>query len=240
MRLSLMVYELFLMVISLAVYGGAFTLSAASWIALTRLLPFGWPWWGFLMPIPVVVFILGVIAGVGFLSFLLPTLKPGHYTAPTSPTFYIWTVYLSLNRLVFIEPLHSLILYSSVLRYLALRALGAKLAYGSSLSARVNFTDLPFIEIGEGCIVGANSFLTGHYLNKGNLFLGKIVIGQRVNVGGYCRVGPGVEIGDDTWIGTDCQIAPMVTVGKGCTIEPGSTLPPGTHLPDGSIYPRLS
>lgn len=237
MRASLIVYELFLMVLSVGVYGSAFVLTAAVALGLGALLPWGWPWWGFLMPVLVVVFIVGVIASVGLLRFVLPAMNAGHFTAPVSPAFYIWTLHLSLNRLIFIEPLHSLILYSSVLRYLALRALGAKLAYGTSISARVSFTDLPFIEIGEGCIVGANSLLTGHYLNKGNLFLGKIVIGERVNVGGYCRIGPGVEIGDDTWIGADCQIAPMVTIGKKCTLEPGSTLAPGTHLPDGATYP---
>ncbi len=235
MRFSLMLYDVLLFLVFFGVYGTASAVTAAVWLQLSPLM--SWPWLGFLLPVMAVVFMLALIFCVAAFNFILPNMKSGHYTAPASGMFYLWTLYLTLNRVLFFDPIQNLMLYSPLLRFLALRALGAKMAYGSSVSARVALTDVPFIEVGEDCIIGANSLLTGHYLNKGNLFLGHIKIGNRVNVGGYCRMGPGVTIGDDTWIGADCQIAPMVTVGKNCTLEPGSVLPPGTQLADGETFP---
>lgn len=235
MRISLILYDFFLFGLLSFVYGSAFALGAGSFLLLHSILP--WPWLGFALPLVGLAFILGLILAVGLLNLLLPSMREGYYAAPLSQGFYLWTVYLSLNRMIFIQPIKNLILYSPALRYLAFRALGAKLAYSSSISADVGFADLPLFEIGEGCVIGAHSALTGHYLNKGNLFLGRVKIGRRVNLGAYCRVGPNVEIGDDTWVGADCTIAPMVTIGAGCTIEPLTTVPPGTQIPAGTSYP---
>ncbi|PKL75349.1 MAG: hypothetical protein CVV27_15840 [Candidatus Melainabacteria bacterium HGW-Melainabacteria-1] len=234
MRLSLILYDIFLLLVSLAVYGSAFCLAAA-FVMVLGFLP--WPWLGFALPLVVLLFVLGVIGAVALLTRLLPKMKEGHYPAPASQAFYVWIAYLGINRMVFLMPIKNIVLYSGLLRWLAFNALGARLDYGTSISANVEFTDLPLIEIGEGSVIGAWSLLSGHYLNKGNLYLGRLKIGQRVNIGGYCRIGPGVEIGDDSWIGADCQIAPMVRIGAGCTIEPMSVIPPGTQIPDGQIWP---
>lgn len=234
MRASLIAYDLFLLLSFTLVYGAAFSLAAWFFSGLSFL---PWPWLGFALPLTVGVFLLGLIVCVGLLTRLLPPMQEGYYAAPASRGFYLWIVYLALNRMIALLPIKNLILYSALLRWLAFRALGARLAYASSISADVDFVDLPLIEIGEECVIGAYSMLTGHYLNKGNLYLGRIRIGKRVNLGGYCRIGPGVEIGDDCWIGADCQIAPMVRIGAGCTIEPMSVIPPGTQLPDGATFP---
>lgn len=234
MRLSLGLFDLYFFLLVSLVYGGAFAVCAQVFLFLD-VVP--WPWLGFLLPALGVLFVVTVIVGLGCLNLLLPPLKEGYHKAPLSAHFYLWSLYFSLNRILFLEPLKNMVLYSGILRYLAFKALGAKLAFGTSISANVTFTDLPMIEIGEGSLIGAYSQLTGHYINKGTLFLGKIKIGQRVNIGGYCRIAPAVEIGNDCWIGTDCQIAPMVTIGSGCTIEPMTYIPPGTRIPDGAVYP---
>ncbi len=234
MRISLFLYDISLFIVSLLVYGSAATLAAAFFSA-TAFIP--WPWRGFMLPLTVIVFVLGVIGMVAIFNRLLPRMEEGHFPGPISKAFYVWTAYLTINRMIFLMPIKNIVLYSPLLRILAFRALGARLAYGTSISANVEFTDLPLIEVGEGSIIGAWSLLSGHYLNKGNLYLGKIIIGERVNVGGYCRIGPGVTIGNDSWIGADCQIAPMVTIGSGCTIEPLSVIQPGTRIPDGSTWP---
>ncbi|MEZ0369156.1 MAG: DapH/DapD/GlmU-related protein [Candidatus Sericytochromatia bacterium] len=234
MRSSLILYDIFLFLVVVGVYGSAFAL-AAWFLGCLSFIP--WPWLGFALPVAGIVFVLGVILAVGILNLLLPNMKEGYYASPLSKGFYLWIAYLALNRMICLMPIKNIVLYSSVLRWLAFRALGARLAYASSISADVDFVDLPLIEIGEGCVIGAYSMLTGHYLNKGNLYLGHIKIGKRVNLGGYCRIGPGVEIGDDSWIGADCQIAPMVVIGAGCTIEPMTVIPPGTRIPPGQTYP---
>lgn len=234
MRSSLIAYDIFLLIVITAVYGSAAAL-AAQFLRWLSFIP--WPWLGFALPLAGLVFILGVILAVGLITLLLPKMQEGYYAAPLSKGFYLWIIYLALNRLVFLLPIKNLILYFAVLRYLAFRALGAKLAYATSISADVDFVDLPLIEIGEGCVIGAGSMLTGHYLNKGNLYLGKIKIGNNVNLGGYCRIAPGVEIGDDCWIGADCQIAPMVHIGAGATLEPMTVVPPGTRIAPGETYP---
>ncbi len=235
MKLSLFAYDIALFLLASIIYGIGFLLAAAAYQLVSIYL--AWPFVALLMPAIVIVFILGVILGVAILNMLTPTMKAGYYAAPASKAFYIWTFYLSLNRLIFLQPIKNIVLYSAGLRYLAFHALGARLAYGTSISAEVAFTDLPMIQIGSGGVIGANSLLSGHYLNKGNLFIGPIRIGDRVNIGGYCRIGPNVEIGDDSWIGADCQISPMVTIGPGCTIEPMSVIPPGTRIAAGQTYP---
>jgi hypothetical protein len=234
MYLSLILYDCFLLWVTVLTYGSACVLAAASWPLFT-LLP--WPWRGFALPLLALLAVLALILATALLRQLLPRLREGHFAAPLSPEFYVWTAHLALNRMIFLLPVKNIVLYSALLRWLAFRALGARLAYGTSISANVELTDLPLIEIGPGCVIGARSLLSGHYLNKGNLYLGRIRIGARVNIGGYTRIGPGVEIGDDSWIGADCQIAPMVRIGAGCTVEPMSVLPPGTHLEAGQVWP---
>ena len=234
MRISLILYDFFILLVAILSYGTGFALSAG-FVHFFAAVP--WPFKGAIYVLAVIVFVLGTILAVGILNLLTPPMKEVHFTAPVSQEFYIWIAYLAFNRMIFLLPIKNIVLYSSFLRFLAFRALGARIAYETSISANVEFTDMPMIEVGAGSIIGAYSLLSGHYLNKGNLYLGKIKIGERVNIGGYTRIGPGVEIGNDSWIGADCQIAPMVVIGAGCTIEPMTVIPPGTHIPDGQTYP---
>lgn len=234
---SLILYDIVFFLLASGVYGGALT--GFVWLLLWSLKTLPWYLWGFELPVLVLLTILLLLCEIALLRLLLPRLKAGYHEAPLSKGFYLWTLHLSLNRLITLQPLQNIILYFAGLRWLAFRALGGRVAYASSISANVDFVDIPMIEIGAGSVVGAQTMLTGHFLNKKTLYLGQIKIGERVNIGGYCRISPGVEIGADSWIGAECILSPMVHVGTGCTIEPLTVVPPGTRIPDGQNYPPV-
>lgn len=184
------------------------------------------------------VYLLGLFGVVRVLRLFLPPLQSGYHAVPGSPGFYVWTLHFTLNRLLWLHPLKNLILYSASLRWLAFRALGGKVGFSTSISADVDFVDLPLIRIGAGSLIGSGSLLSGHFMSTEKLHLGPIEIGQGVNIGGNCQIGPHVSIGDGTWIGADCSLAPLVSIGKDCRIEPLSILPPGTELADGERWPQ--
>lgn len=235
MLLPLILYDIVLFIMATILYGCSFMVT----ILLAADFYHQLPLWLFFFTIPalVIVFVLTLIFGVFVLRLSTPSMKEGYYNSPGSGGFYIWTFYLALNRMIFLHPIKNIILYSATLRFFALRALGAKVAYASSISADVDLVDLPMVSIGKDSLVGAYTIITGHFINKEKIRLGKVVIGDNVNIGGYCHISPDVEIGDGSWIGTECRIAPMVYIGKNCIIEPMSVIPPGTRIEDGQTYP---
>lgn len=193
---------------------------------------------GLLLPSLGLVYLAGLLALVRLLRLFLPPLESGYHVVPGSKGFYVWTLHFTLNRLIWLHPIKNLILYSASLRWLAFRALGGKVGFSTSISADVDFVDLPLIEIGTDSLIGSGSLLSGHFMSTEKLHLGPIQIGQAVNIGGNCQIGPHVKIGDGTWIGADCSLAPLVTIGKNCRVEPLSVLPPGTELADGESWPQ--
>ncbi|MGE3724415.1 MAG: DapH/DapD/GlmU-related protein [Candidatus Sericytochromatia bacterium] len=212
--------------------GGALLLGQWLWMHLPLVLL------GVLLPSLGLVYLLGLFLVVRLLRLFLPPLESGYHAVPGSTGFYVWTLHFTLNRLIWLHPLKNLILYSATLRWLAFRALGGKVGFSTSISADVDFVDLPLIEIGSDSLIGSGSLLSGHFMSTEKLHLGPIQIGKNVNMGGNCQVGPHVKIGDGTWIGADCSLAPLVTIGQNCRIEPLSVLPPGTELADGETWPQ--
>ncbi|PIQ28326.1 hypothetical protein COW36_04170 [bacterium (Candidatus Blackallbacteria) CG17_big_fil_post_rev_8_21_14_2_50_48_46] len=235
MSLAYLFYDLVLLFLFTLTHGFALGLVFSFYALLASVLA---PLWlGLLFPCFALIYLGLMLVLVCGIRCLLPVLKAGDYLVPKSSGFYLWTLYFSLNRLVWLHPIKNLILYSAGLRWLAFRALGAKIAYSTSISADVDFVDLSLISIGPDSMIGSGSILTGHFMSTDKLHLGPIEIGKNVNIGGNCQIGPNVSIGDGTWIGTGCSFAPLVTVGKNCRIEPLSVLPPGTTLEDGEYWP---
>lgn len=236
MTLPLILYDILLYLMTTVIYGGAFTLTY--YFAEFLFFNTSNSLFLFLLPTVCISFIVFLIFMIFVIRLILPKVKEGHYDSPDSNMFYIWTMHLTLNRLLFIQPIKNIILYSVNLRYLAFKALGGNIAYGCSISADVDFVDISMITIGKSCVIGSNTMMTGHFINKDKITIGRINIGDNVNIGGFCHIAPSVSIGEGSWVGAETKISPLVKIGKNCVIEPTSILQPGTRVTEGKNYPQ--
>ena len=183
------------------------------------------------------LFFVTLILELWFLRLVLPKLKTGYYDTPNSKMFYIWTLNFTFSRMLFNDPVRNLILYFASLRFLAINALGGKVSLLSAISANVSLVDIPMLSIGKGGMIGAWSVISGHFMVNGKIGLGKVVIGDNVNIGAHTHIGPNVTIGNNVVIGVGCKISPLVEIGEGCIIEPLSVIPSGTRLEKGETFP---
>ncbi|MFN8670733.1 MAG: DapH/DapD/GlmU-related protein [Candidatus Sericytochromatia bacterium] len=233
MILPLLLYEILITIIACLTYGSAtfFTYKTVLFfmdilanlnIKLDFLL--------ILSPILVILFLFYLIISIWIIRLITPPLKEGTYDAPNSSMFYIWTIHFTLNRMVSVQPVRNLILYSVNLRYLLFKALGGNISYGCSISADVDLNDLPMISIGKNCVLGASTFITGHFINKEKITFGKIIIEDNVNIGGFSHISPNVTIGENSWVGAESKIAPMVKISKNSKIEAGTNISAGTRI----------
>jgi acetyltransferase-like isoleucine patch superfamily enzyme len=235
MTLALILYDILLYIMITIIYGGAFSLTY--YFSTFLLLNLSNNLFLFVIPTIIVFFIISLIFMIFITRLLLPKIKEGHYDAPDSKMFYIWTMHLTLNRILFIQPIKNIILYSVNLRYLAFKALGGNIAYGCSMSADIDLVDISMISIGKNCVIGSGTMMSCHFINRDKITIGKINISNDVNIGGFSHIAPNVSIGEKSWIGAESKISPLVRIGKNCVIEPLSLLNPGTRVSDNSKYP---
>ena len=191
-------------------------------------------------PIGLLVSILGgiivLIFMVGLIHRLLPTLRPGRYEVMKSPMFFFWIFRLILKRALFAPVLKELLFQFTTLRFLALRALGAKIAFSSSMSSDVDILDPWFLEVGPGATIGSGCFLSGHFMDKGDLLLNRISIGSGSLLAARVTVGPATNIGTNcrilfgVTIGVHIQIEDDVTIGAASDIEGYATIVSGVRM----------
>lgn len=96
------------------------------------------------------------------------------------------------------------------------RLFGAKIGKNVAIGG---ILDSPFlIEIGDLCILGRGSIVSGN-----------------VSLSGRTNVGP-VKIGQGSTIGVFSIIMPHTTIGAGVTVAPHSVVVSGTIIPDGEVW----
>jgi carbonic anhydrase/acetyltransferase-like protein (isoleucine patch superfamily) len=212
------------------------------------------PWWLALAP-ALVAAVITLIAQVSILTALCPRLKPGRYPLMRGATFYAWLVRSMLRRALMAPGLRFVILSSNVLRFLALRGLGARVAFASNMSNDVDVLDPSLLEVGAGATIGARCIVSGHYVEGGRLILGAVRVGERALLALDVAVGPGTTIGAGAFLHAKVSLSVGVTVGAGARIGGGvgidtkstigaharvaarSYLPPRTVVPDHGSFP---
>ena len=102
---------------------------------------------------------------------------------------------------------------------------GTKLGPGTWLGNATLFTP-ERVEVGENCIIGFGSVLTGHVYQDKRLYLQPVKIGNNVTVGGYAIVFPGAVIGDN------------VIIGANTVVPPNRVIPPNSIWVKGKAVPR--
>lgn len=138
---------------------------------------------------------------VFILNAVLPKLKPGSYDLKTDPMVIIWYLHMSLNRSLKSVGLLSIIRSSSVLKYLHLRALGAKIAYSANFSAELELVDPSLITIDEGVIVGGRCYMGCHVVFDGKLILGTIHLKKNSFISLGNVIGQGTIVGEGAVVG---------------------------------------
>jgi acetyltransferase-like isoleucine patch superfamily enzyme len=235
---GLALYDAIYLTVATVLYGIALIAGAEAFSLLSRWLP-----WPFAVVPAVAVGLLALIAQVGVVSALLPRLRPGRYPLMKGKVFFGWLFRSLLRRVLFVPGVKWVVMSSNVLRFLALRAMGARVAFTANMSADVDLLDPALLEVGPGATIGARSFLSGHWVEGGKLVLGEIRIGARSLVAAEVMIAPGVVVGERAVVKARASLGPEVQVGEradiGATallvarvvIEPGARVEAGQLVP---------
>ena len=217
MTLLLVLYDLVYLALAVTSYGAACTTGLRVFEACARVLP-----GPLAAALAVLAGLLTLIAVVGALSALCPRLEPGRYQFGQGPVFYGWVLRSILRRVLFVPGIKWVLFQSNTLRFLALRALGARVSFTSSISADVEILDPQLFEAGAGCVIGARCFVSGHFLKDGKLFLRQVRIGAGAQLALQAIVAPGAEIGDRAVLKPGANLAVGAQVGEGAEIGLGA------------------
>ncbi|MGA9523959.1 MAG: hypothetical protein WBV82_21035 [Myxococcaceae bacterium] len=238
MGTGLALYDAIYLTVATVLYGLALIAGAEAFALLTRWLP-----WPFAFMPAVVVGLLALIAQVGLLSALLPRLRPGRYPMMKGRVFFGWIFRSLLRRVLFVPGVKWVVMSSNVLRFLALRALGARVAFTANMSSDVDVLDPSLLEVGPGATIGARSFLSGHWVEGGKLVLGEIRVGARSLVAAEVIIAPGVVIGERAVVKARASLGPEVQVGDRADIGAAAILvshvvvEPGARVDVGQLIP---
>src|SRR2546429_162120 len=91
--------------------------------------------------------------------------------------FWGWLLRPMPRRVLLLPGLKWVLFNSNVLRFCALRAMGARVAFTASISSDVDLLDPSLVEIGPGAVIGSRCLLTAHYVQEGLLVLDEIRVG---------------------------------------------------------------
>jgi acetyltransferase-like isoleucine patch superfamily enzyme len=183
-----------------------------------------------LLPVWAVGFLILFAGTLGAVRLALPKLEPGNYPFPGHRQSMAWLFHFGLQRLMNQRLWSTLILSFASLRWLMLRALGGRVAFGIQTSNDVLITDPSLLTVGPGSMLAAGTFVAGHLVENGRLTLAPVVLGAGVQLMGQVVVAPGVAIGDDTVVGPGTKILSGVRIGTdvyfgiGCQVYNGVTI----------------
>ncbi len=186
---------------------------------------------------------------------VLPKPRPGTYRLLRGRDFYMWVFAFIVRRWIDLPPMGLLYRQSGVLRFLVLRAAGAKLAFTAQMSSDADVLDPALLTMGAGAMLGSRVTVAGHFIVGDRLVLAPVVlhpgaqiaidviiapgvtIGRNALVEGRSNVGPDVVIGDDAVIGIGVTLGRAVIVGQRARIRVASVVPARTQIPDDGRWP---
>ena len=131
----------------------------------------------------------------------LPKMRPGVFRTGPNKGFIAWYCNFLMARALTLSGLSKFMMANSVLRFLYLRGMGAKVPYQMTGSMGISITDFPLIEVGTGSTLSENVLLAAHTFTGESVFLAPVKIGKNVFLGMDVVAGPGTQIGEGSWIG---------------------------------------
>lgn len=188
--------------------------------------------------------VLTLIVMVAVIHRLLPPIRPGRYTPFEDSMFFVWVCRFILQRALFAPGLQTLLFQFNTLRYLSLRALGAEVDFTTSMSSDATILDPWLLVAGPGATVGTGCLVAGHFLDRGQLVLGRVTLGEgsllaaRVVVGPGTTVGRGAQVLAGAMMGVDVQIGDGARIGAATRIERDVIIAPGVVVGTASFLHR--
>lgn len=196
-------------VLALAFGGGAVALAGAFCQGMGRLVSLPLEWRG---PFAILSFLLGLfLVCVGFLQLtrrLFP-LQEGWHSLQEG-RMRLWKLQGFVHDVV--QNFYMQLLPKSF-RPPVYRLLGARL--GRDVMVCGTIVEPSLVRIGEGTILGEETIVSGHLVEGGRVFFGRVVIGRNVTVGAKSGIMP------DVWIGDDAVLTAASIVMMGTRIPPG-------------------
>ncbi len=154
---------------------------------------------------------VSLITICGFLGGIFKIRKPeGRYPLRSFVTIQ-WAFSLVFHRSaqIFLKQV-----VPSFLANLYYRMMGAKIGRGVQLNSE-NINDASMLTFGDGVVVGGGATINGHLVEKGEIILAPVTIGEGALIGGGSIVQPGCRIGDGSVVGS------RAVVPKWTEIPPG-------------------
>lgn len=239
----------------------AATAALVAWLPLPA-----WLAWG-LAPVWFTLFLVLLCLTLFVARLCIPKLQPGHHAFPGSRQAVGWLLHFALQRIMNQSVWRPMVFSLAGLRWLMLRALGAKVAFGIQSATDVMLVDPSLLEVGPGSMLAANTLISGHLVENGQILIAPVKLGPNVQVMGQVTLAPGVEVGENTVVGPgskllpSCRIGADVFIGLGCLLYEGVTIGsdavighqctlergvkigegavvrPFTHVPKGTVVP---
>lgn len=213
-------------------------LAAVAWVIGRLPLPV-WGLWG-LAPVFAVAFLVLFAAMVLIVRLLLPRLVPGTYPFPNSPQGLAWALHFALQRIANFALWHRLIFSFTSLRFLMLRALGAKVAFRMQTSNDAMQVDPSLITVGEGAMLAAGTLLACHFVENDHLMLAPVTVGAGAQIMGNVTLSPGTRVGENSVVSPGAKLLPHAEVGADAFVGLGCLLYNGVKVGDNAVIGHQS
>lgn len=210
--------------------------SAAAISLLISALPL--PAWALalLSPVFASLFLVGMCLSAWVVrGLLLPRLTPGTYAFPGHQQSVVWMIHFALMRIMNFRLWSNVILSFAGLRWLSLRAQGAKVALGIQTSSDALVTDPALFEINEGCMLAAGTIVSSHFVENDQLMLAPVSLARGVQVMGGVALTPGLQVGENSVLGPGSRFLPNVVIGADVYLGMGCIIYQGVRIGDNAV-----
>jgi acetyltransferase-like isoleucine patch superfamily enzyme len=180
------------------------------------------------------VFVATAIVPVALVHRLLPSIEPGIYRVKER-AFLWWILRWVFQRQLNLWPVRQVLFYSHALRWMLLNALGSRVGFTTLMSSDVVLTDWQMLRAGAGCSVGGLARLYTHFMHGDRLIIGRIHMGDEVDVAGDVVIGPHVRIEDGARIAFRATIAPFARIGAGAVIHEDAVIGERAVIGEGAV-----
>ena len=206
----------------------------------------------------IAVALLTWIGACAIILFALPKPRPGTYRMMQGGSFYAWAFGFIARRWIDLPPMGILYRQSALLRFIVLRAAGARVAFDAQISSDAVLLDPGLFVMESGALLGSQATVAGHFIVGDRLTLAPVIIhagaqvaidviiGPGVTIGknavieGRATVGPNTTIGDDAQLGAQVLTGRAVVIGNGARVPMASVVPAKTHIAAGVTWSPTS
>jgi UDP-3-O-[3-hydroxymyristoyl] glucosamine N-acyltransferase len=105
------------------------------------------------------------------------------------------------------------------------------------MSSDVDLLDPALLTVGPGAMLGSRAFLAGHFIEKNELRLDEVHVGEGALVGADVALGPGVVVGKGALIQPRSTLSVRVKIGEGAVVGMCSVLEADAVVADGAKVP---